>query len=54
MIALPDLLDRNIGAAVKAEVGGVSPLKGAEGGVADGHLGPVGSAPGGRVGKTKD
>ena len=51
MIALSDLLNRSIGAAVKADVGGVAPLKGAEGCVANGHLGPVGSAPGGRVGK---
>ena len=51
MVALPDLLHRNIGAAVKADVGGVGPRKGAEGCVADGHLGPVGLAPGGRVGK---
>ena len=51
MFALPDLLNRSIGVAVKAEVGGVGPLKGAEGGVADGHLGPVGLAPEGRLGK---
>ena len=54
MVALTDLLNRNIGAAVEAGVGGVDPLKGAEGGVANGHLGPVGLAPGGRVGKTKN
>ena len=54
MIALPNLLNRSIGAAVEAGVGGVGPLEGAEGCVADGRLGPVGSAPGGRVGKTKD
>ena len=54
MVALTNLLNRSIGVAVKADVGGVAPLEGAEGGVADGHLGPVGSAPGDRVGKTKD
>ena len=54
MIALPDLLDRNIGVAVKAGVGGVSSSKCAKGCVADCRLGPVGSAPGDRVGKTKD
>ena len=50
MIALTDLLNRNIGVAVEADVGGVGPLVGAEGGVANGHLGPVGLAPEGRVG----
>ena len=54
MVALPDLLDRGIGVAVKAVNGGAGPLKGAEGCVADGHLGPVGLTPGGRVGKTKN
>ena len=54
MITLPNLLHRNIGVAVETGVGGVGPLEGAEGYVADGHLGPVGSAPGGRVGKRKD
>ena len=51
MIALPDLLNCNIGVAVKADVDGVGPLEGAEGCVANGHLGPVGLAPEGRVGK---
>ena len=50
MIALTNLLNGNIGVA-EAGGGGVGPLVGAEGCVADCHLGPVGLAPGGRVGK---
>ena len=53
LIALSNLLNCNIG-AVEAGGGDVGPLEVADGCVANGHLGPVGLAPGGRVGKTKN
>ena len=51
MVALTNLLDPDF-RAVEAGSGGVGCFKGAEGYVANGHLRPVGLAPGSRVGKT--
>ena len=45
MVTLPNLLDPDFG-AVEAEDSGAGIRKGAEGCVADGHLGPVGLTPG--------